>query len=84
MRICFIQSLSEKQFNNLKNNIMENISLWKTIEIWSFTINEVFFEVHLDSSGERLITAIYREDNKDASDEERAMIKAWVLTIDNI
>ena len=63
---------------------MENISLDTTIEIWSFTINGTFFEVHLDTSEQRLITDIFREDNKEASDEERVMIDAWILTIDNI
>lgn len=63
---------------------MENITLDTTIEIYSLTINEVWFEVHLDTFEQRLITAIYREDHIEVSDQERALIEDWVLTIDNI
>ena len=55
---------------------MENgIRLERSINIFSIMINEVMYEVQTAEDG---IEAIYREDNKEISSEEREGIRDYI------
>jgi hypothetical protein len=64
---------------------MKNINLEKTIEVWSFQLNEVWFEVQLFcDNDERKIKSMFKENCEEVTDEERKIIVDWIKTIDNI